>query len=185
MSHHLQVVRDPIVESIPALRAFARSLARDPVEADDLVQETLTKAIAKIDQFEPGTRLRSWLFTILRNTFYTRCAKMRRERPGEADCVSTQPWSPAGQDWSAELRIVLAAVKRLPPAQRETLVLVAMLGVEYEEAAQICGCPVGTIKSRLNRARVQLKALLRMETASSPAPARLSAARQRRPVAVE
>ena len=78
----VHALHDPIVEAIPALRAFARSLARDPAEADDLVQETLTKAIARIDQFQPGTRLRSWLFTILRNTFYTRYGKMSREGRG-------------------------------------------------------------------------------------------------------
>lgn len=179
----VHALHDPIVEAIPALRAFARSLARDPAEADDLVQETLTKAIARIDQFQPGTRLRSWLFTILRNTFYTRYGKMSRERPGDADCVSSLPWTPATQEWSAELRTVLTAVRRLPQAQREALVLVAMLGVEYEEAAQICGCPIGTIKSRLNRARSQLTALLTEGTGASPARARPSAPRRRRPAA--
>jgi RNA polymerase sigma factor (sigma-70 family) len=158
---YVHALHDPIVKSIPALRAFARSLVRDPVEADDLVQETLAKAITKIDQFEPGTRLQSWLFTILRNTFYTRCRKTNRERPGDVDCVSALPWSQATQEWSAELRSVLTAVRRLPQTQREVLVLVAMLGVEYEEAAKICGCPIGTIKSRLNRARAQLKAALK------------------------
>ena len=151
---------DPILNSIPALRAFARSLTHDPTEADDLVQETLTKAIAKLHQFEPGTRLRSWLFTIMRNSFHTRRGRRGREPTGAADCVSGKPWAAASQDWSAELRQTLDAVRRLPRTQRETLVLVAMLGLGYDEAARICGCPIGTIKSRLNRARARLRAAL-------------------------
>ncbi|TPE51776.1 sigma-70 family RNA polymerase sigma factor [Amaricoccus solimangrovi] len=149
-----------MVELIPALRAFARSLARDPTEADDLVQETLMKAIANTDKFQPGTRLRSWLFTIMRNSFSTRCVKANRERPGGADCVSALPWTEATQHWSSELREVMTAIRTLPRAQREVLVLVAMLGIEYDEAARICDCPIGTIKSRLNRAREQLRLAL-------------------------
>jgi RNA polymerase sigma factor (sigma-70 family) len=181
----VHVLYEPIVQSIPALRAFARSFVQDSVEADDLVQETLTKAIAKVDQFKPGTRLRSWLFTILRNTFNTRYEKMRRERPGEPNCVAALPWVPATQEWSAELRAVLSAVRRLPYVQREVLVLVAMLGVEYDEAAKICDCPIGTIKSRLNRARTHLKALLEAKNAGQPAQKPPSAPRCHVPIAVE
>jgi RNA polymerase sigma factor (sigma-70 family) len=172
------------VESIPALRAFARSLVNDPTEADDLIQETLTKAIAKAHQFQPGTQLRSWLFTILRNTFYTRYGKMKRESPGGPDCVAALPWVPATQEWSAELRAVMAAVRRLPRTQREALVLVAMLGVEYEEAARICDCPIGTIKSRLNRARAHLKALLEAKDDSPSVPKPPSAPRRCASIAV-
>ncbi len=149
-----------VVEFIPALRAFARSLSRDPAEVDDLVQETLTKAVANIDKFEPGTRLRSWLFTIMRNTHYSRSVKRNRERPGDADCVSGLAWHLPTQEWSVELREVLTAVSKLPRPQREVLVLIAMLGINYDEAARICDCPIGTIKSRLNRARAQLKVAL-------------------------
>jgi RNA polymerase sigma factor (sigma-70 family) len=153
-------LHEPIIELIPALRAFARSLTRDPTEADDLVQETLMKAIANTDKFEPGTRLRSWLFTIMRNTFSTRYIKMKREPTGRTECVSTTQRGEAAQQWSLELREVLAAVQRLPRANREVLVLVAMLDTSYEEMARICECPVGTIKSRLNRARRQLREML-------------------------
>lgn len=160
-----------VVELIPALRAFARSLTRDPAEVDDLVQETLTKAIANIEKFEPGTRLRSWLFTIMRNTHYSRSVKRNRERPGDADCVSSLPFSQPTQEWSMELREVLTAVSRLPQQQREVLVLIAMLGINYDEAARICDCPIGTIKSRLNRARAQLKAALEPPDPGPPAEA--------------
>lgn len=153
-------LNEPIIELIPALRAFARSLTRDADEADDLVQETLMKAIANSDKFEPGTHLHSWLFTILRNSFSTRYVKMKREPTGAMECVSTWPRGEAAQQWALELSEVLAAIQRLPRLNREVLILVAMLGTRYEEAALICGCPVGTIKSRLNRARRQLREML-------------------------
>lgn len=132
------------------------------------------KAIANSDKFEPGTRLRAWLFTILRNTFSTRYVKMKREPTGGMDCVSTLPRGEAAQQWSLELREVLTAIRRLPRANREVLVLVAMPGTSYEEAAEVCECPVGTIKSRLSRARRQLREILDfppLPPASAPPPA--------------
>ncbi|WP_348629022.1 sigma-70 family RNA polymerase sigma factor [Mesorhizobium sp. YM1C-6-2] len=145
-----------IVDLIPALRAFARTFYRDSYDADDLVQETLTKAIDNISLFAPGTRLKSWLFTIMRNTFLTKVKKYNRERPGDADCVSLEGKSNPAQEWSQAVYEVEAAMLRLPQDQREVLVLVAILGTGYEEAATICECAVGTIKSRLNRARAAL-----------------------------
>ncbi len=141
-----------VVQIIPALRAFARTFCRDPNDADDLVQETLTKAIASLDSFEPGTRLKSWLFTIMRNTFYTKIKVATRESPGAMDCVSAQPISAASQEWSIRGQEVRDAINKLPRSHREVLVLVGMLGMSYEETAAICGCAIGTIKSRLNRA---------------------------------
>jgi RNA polymerase sigma factor (sigma-70 family) len=149
-----------VVELIPALRAFARTFCRNPTDADDLVQETLTKAIGNLDKFEKGTRLKSWLFTIMRNTFYTRIKLAVREAPGDADCISAQPSVEAGQEWSMRGYEVQQAINRLPPAQREVLILIGMLGVSYEETASICGCAIGTIKSRLNRARANILELL-------------------------
>lgn len=143
-----------IVEIIPALRAFARTFCRNPADADDLAQETLTKALANLDKFEPGTRMKSWLFTIMRNTFYTRVRIAAREAPGAAECVSDRPAMEATQEWSVRGGEVRDAINRLPPHQREVLVLIGVLGMSYEEAAEICGCAVGTIKSRLNRARL-------------------------------
>lgn len=147
---------ETIVDLIPALRAFARSFCRDPSDADDLVQETLTKGIAHIDRFEPGTRMKSWLFTIMRNTFYTRIRISNREAPGLADCVSAMPVAEATQEWSLRGQELKEAIDRLPPHYREVLVLIGVLGVSYEEAAAICGCAIGTVKSRLNRGRAHL-----------------------------
>lgn len=141
---------------LPALRAFARTFYRDAQDADDLVQETLVRALASFDRFEPGTRLKSWLFTIMRNTFYTKIRVYVREAPGAADCVSTSPTTEAHQEWSVRNKEVEAAINRLHPHQREVLVLIGVLGVSYEDAASICECPVGTIKSRLNRARASV-----------------------------
>ncbi len=145
-----------IVQLIPALRAFARTFYRDPNEADDLVQDTLMRALTAIHQFRPGTSMKSWLFTIMRNTFYTRIRIEKREAPGAADCVSTRPASDATQEWSARGREIAAAIQRLPEQQREVIMLIGVLGVSYEEAADICGCAMGTIKSRLHRARSRL-----------------------------
>lgn len=145
-----------IVRLIPALRAFARSFYREVGEADDLVQETLTRALSSIHQFRPGTSMKSWLFTIMRNAFYTRIRIERREAPGAAECASLRPASDPTQEWSARGREVARAIGRLPGQQREVLVLVGVLGVSYDEAAGICGCAMGTIKSRLSRARLRL-----------------------------
>jgi RNA polymerase sigma factor (sigma-70 family) len=149
-----------IVELIPALRAFARTFYRDPDNADDLVQETLTKGLANIDKFEPGTRMKSWLFTIMRNAYYTRIKVALREAPGLIDCASSRPISEASQEWSVQSKEVHEAIQKLPAQQREVLMLIGVLGVSYEEAAEICGCAMGTVKSRLNRARVNLLDLL-------------------------
>jgi RNA polymerase sigma factor (sigma-70 family) len=145
-----------VVALIPALRAFAMSFCRDATEADDLVQETLLKGIANIHRFEPGTRMKSWLFTIMRNTHYTRAKVRARERPGAETCVSAQPMSMPSQEWSIRGREVVRAVHSLPAQQREVLVLIAVLGMSYVEAAEVCGCAVGTVKSRLSRARHEL-----------------------------
>jgi RNA polymerase sigma-70 factor (ECF subfamily) len=149
------VGKEEIVALIPALRAFARSLCRNDADADDLVQETLTRAIVGLHRFEPGTRLKSWLFTIMRNAFYTRLAKDRRQPPAAVDCASPAAGE-SPQEWRAHFADFRAALRRLPPQQREVLLLIGMLGESYEDTAAICGCAVGTVKSRLNRARQAL-----------------------------
>lgn len=156
-----------IVEMLPALRAFARSFHRDREEADDLVQETLTKGLANLHQFRPGTSMKSWLFTIMRNTFYTRIKRSRREGPGAAECVSGRPAGNQTQEWSTRGREIAEAIQRLPLEQREVLLLVGVLGQSYEEAADICGCAMGTVKSRLNRARLRLLREMGEETVAS------------------
>ncbi len=145
-----------IVEIIPALRAFARTFCRNPTDADDLVQDTLMKGLANIDKFETGTRMKSWLFTIMRNTFYTKIKAYVREAPGGEACISDRPAVEAPQEWSIRSREVRDAIDRLPRHQQEVLVLVGVLGTSYEDTASICNCTVGTIKSRLNRARIQV-----------------------------
>lgn len=149
-------VRADIAAMIPALRAFARSMIPDRSEADDLVQETLLRGIANIHLFRPGTNLKSWLFTIMRNTFYTNVKLRRRERPGDADCVAGTRAVQPTQEWALRGEEIRQALDRLSPEQREVVVLVGALGVSYEDAAVICGCAVGTIKSRLNRARARI-----------------------------
>lgn len=149
-----------IVELIPALRAFARTFYRDPNDADDLVQETLTKGLSHLHQFEAGSSMKSWLFTIMRNTFYTKIKVSKREAPGSADCVSARPMVGATQEWSARGLEIHNAIQRLPEQQREVMMLIGVLGMSYEEAATICNCAIGTIKSRLNRARLRLLAEL-------------------------
>ena len=149
-----------VVELIPALRAFSMSFCRERGEADDLVQETLLRGLANIHRFEPGTKLKSWLFTIMRNTHYTRAKVNARERPGAEGCASDRPTSLPSQEWSVRGQEVVRAVDALPAQQREVVVLIAMLGVSYLEAADICGCRIGTVKSRLSRARRELVARL-------------------------
>jgi RNA polymerase sigma factor (sigma-70 family) len=141
-----------VVRIIPALRTYARSLTRGD-DDDDLVQETLTKALANTDKFRPGTNLRAWLFTIMRNTFYTNVGRRARERTGTADCVSSLAMVPPTQEWNVRGREVMRAVAQLPDQYREMLILVVMLGESYEASAEICNCAVGTVKSRVNRAR--------------------------------
>ena len=159
-------LRHALVESIPVLRAYAWGLLRRPQDVDDLVQETLTKAISRATSFQPGTNLRAWLVTIMRNTFYTAARKQSRERTGVADCVSTTLSVPPTQEWKVAGNEVIKAIRGLPLQYRETLVLVVMLGESYEATARLVGVPIGTVKSRVNRAR-----MLVMEQLGEAAPA--------------
>lgn len=156
-------LRDALLGAVPSLRAFGISLCGNVDRADDLVQDTLVRALSHIDSFEKGTNLNAWLFTILRNLFHSEYRKRRREVE-DADGVysaklATQPDQHSRLDFS-DFREALA---QLPPDQREALLLVGASGFSYEEAADICGCAVGTIKSRVNRARVRLSALLSVD----------------------
>jgi len=155
--------RDAMTGFLPSLRAFAFSLSRNSADADDLVQETLTKAWAHRERFEPGSNLRAWLFTILRNSWYTGASKRRREVPDEEGRYAAGLTAEASQEWSAELTSLQAALNALPPDHREAIVMVGAAGLSYQEAADIAGCAVGTIKSRVNRARHRLALLLEME----------------------
>jgi RNA polymerase sigma factor (sigma-70 family) len=145
-------ISSDVVRIIPALRTYARALTRGE-DYEDLLQETLTKALANTDKFRPGTNLRAWLFTIMRNTFYTNVSRRARERTGAADCVSGLATVPATQEWNIRGGEIMRVVAQLPDQYREMLILVVMLGESYETSAQICNCAVGTVKSRVNRAR--------------------------------
>lgn len=155
--------RDDVVAMIPALRAFAWSLAHNGSDADDLVQDTLIKAWTNRDKFEMGTNLRAWLFTILRNTYYTQVTRRRREVRDETGEIAGSLKIEASQDWSVTLSGLQTALAQLPDEHREALILVGAAGLSYEEAAEICGCALGTIKSRVNRARNRLLKLMDAE----------------------
>jgi len=149
-----------LAQVIPHLRAFGRSLSGSRDLADDLVQETLLKAWAARKRFQAGTNMRAWTFIILRNLFLS---QMRRARfKGEWDEITASKMlaAPASQDRHVELGDMQRALLHLPQPQREALILVGAGGFAYEEAAEICGCAVGTIKSRVARGRVALEALL-------------------------
>jgi RNA polymerase sigma-70 factor (ECF subfamily) len=169
-------IRDQILAAVPSLRAFAISLCGNVDRADDLVQETLLRALANIDSFQPGTNLPAWLFTILRNLFRSECRKRRREVEDAdgsyAETLKAQP----SQTSHVEFQEFRTALAKVPPDQREALILVGASGFSYEEAAEICGCAVGTIKSRVNRARTRLAQLLHIENPNDFGPDRATRA---------
>jgi RNA polymerase sigma-70 factor (ECF subfamily) len=150
------------------LRAFARSLGHDPSRADDLVQETILKAWSNLGSFKEGTNMRAWLFTILRNTFYSEIRKHRREVEDIDGRFAAQISEKPAQQGVMDLRDFNDAFATLPPDQREALTLVGASGFSYEEAAAVCGCAVGTVKSRVNRARARLLELLHDDDKDGP-----------------
>jgi len=152
--------RTDLLSTIPKLRAFAISLVGDIDRADDLVQNTILRAWEKHDKFEPGTNLRAWLFTVLRNIFYSECRKWRREIEDADEKFSARLAILPAQQHCAEFGELRSALMQLSAEQREAILLVAAEGLGYEEAAVICEVPVGTIKSRVNRARARLAELL-------------------------
>src|SRR6202007_874086 len=141
-------LRDDILASVPSLRAFAISLSGNGDRADDLVQETLLRALANIDSFQPGSNLPAWLFTILRNLFRSEYRKRRREVEDTDGSYAETLKSHPEQHSRVEFEEFRVALAKLPPDQREALLLVGATGFSYEEAAAICECAVGTIKSR-------------------------------------
>ena len=148
-----------IIEQIPGLRRFARYLARDADHADDLVQETLIRALAALPQLDPSGNLRAWLFTILQNVLRGEWRRRRRS-PVRLDVPfdnAPEPVKSGGQIESASLNELAGAIRKLPPRFREVLMLCGVEGFDYEEAAKILRVPVGTIRSRLSRARALLK----------------------------
>jgi len=149
-----------MVQLVPQLHTFARSLCRDGVHADDLVQEALLRAIDNIERFKPGTNLKAWLFTIVRNEHYSQLRRRKFEAHDISSDVLPEPSVPPDHDGELELRDLNRALAMLSAGQRAALILVSASGFSYEEAAAICGCAVGTIKSRVARARTSLLAML-------------------------
>jgi RNA polymerase sigma-70 factor (ECF subfamily) len=153
-----------------SLRAFAVSLTGRHDRADDLVQDTIMKAWAKKTSFEPGTNMKAWLFTILRNEFYSQIRKSGREIQDSDGYYTEQLSSHPGQYGALDLQDFKVALDKLPDDQKEAIILIGASGFSYEEAAEICGCAIGTIKSRVNRARTRLAELLNVDGESDFGP---------------
>jgi RNA polymerase sigma-70 factor (ECF subfamily) len=148
------------VEAIPMLRGFARSISGNHDRADDLVQETLVKAIANRDKFKMGTNLHAWLVTILRNQFYSEGRRRWREVSDAEGTHAARLVEQPAHSGRLELVEFMAALQVLPEDQREALILVGASGLSYEEAAEVLGTRVGTVKSRVSRARRRLETLI-------------------------
>ncbi len=155
--------RDQLPDHIPALRAFAVSLTRNMTEADDLVQDTILKAWSKFDRFTPGTDLRAWLFTILRNTFFSARRKTRREVADPDGIHAGGLFEAPAHDGRLAMGDFRRAFDQLSAEHREVLILVGANGYSYEEAGEMMGVATGTAKSRANRARARLAELLKLE----------------------
>ncbi len=152
--------RDEMVEHLPSMRAFAMSLTRDSAAADDLVQDSILKAWKNFDKFSKGSNMRAWLFTILRNTFYSDLRKSRREVSDTDGAMAATLSEKPHHDGRLAMADFEKVFGQLPVEQREALVLVGASGLSYEEAARTCGVALGTIKSRVNRGRLRLIELL-------------------------
>ncbi|MCB1399401.1 MAG: RNA polymerase sigma factor [Rhodobacteraceae bacterium] len=155
--------RDELPDHLGALRAFALSLTRNSAAADDLVQDTIVKAWTNIDKFQQGTNLRAWLFTILRNTFYSNRRKLKREVADPDGIHAATLYEKPAHDGRLAMGDFLQAFDQLSPEHREVLILVGASGFSYEETAGMLGVAVGTVKSRANRARARLAELLHLD----------------------
>lgn len=152
--------RDELLEGLKSLRGFARTFHSDPARADDLVQETMLKAWSKREQFKPGTNMRAWLFTILRNTYLSEIRKTKREVDDADGSLVGGLVSKPAQDGHMAIQDFRAALNELNEDQREALILIGASGFSYEEAAEIIGVAPGTVKSRVSRARQRLAELM-------------------------
>jgi RNA polymerase sigma-70 factor (ECF subfamily) len=163
-------LRDDITQHMPHLRGIARLLARDRALAEDLVQETMLRAISHADQFQPGTNLKAWLTTILRNSYFNEKRSQRRLAEYSASTAGRASAARGQQEHRLQMRDLKRAMVHLPAAQREALALVGASGYSYEEAAKMTGCAVGTMKSRVSRARFELQSMLDGGGAALPPP---------------
>jgi RNA polymerase sigma-70 factor, ECF subfamily len=157
--------RDAMLEALPNLRAFAISLTGNSDRADDCVQNAILKALNNRERFEPGSNMRAWLFTILRNSFFSEHRKRRHEVQDTDGAYAAELTTPPDQAAKLDLQDVQTALAKIPSKQREALVLVASEGLAYEQVAEITGVAVGTVKSRVSRARQRLAELMGIEAA--------------------
>jgi RNA polymerase sigma-70 factor (ECF subfamily) len=165
--------RADLILLLPALRGYARFLVRDAAEADDLVQDAVVRALGALSQFQPGTNLRAWLFTILRNAFHEQARRRRTERKALQQSFDTDEVRAAAQHSRLDLADLQRHMFALSPLLREALVLVGAQQLSYDEAAMICSVPVGTMKARVSRARRQLAhSMARPEPSTHNEPAR-------------
>ena len=164
-----------LLATLPSLRAFAVSLSGRHDKADDLVQDTVMKAWAKQESFELGTNMKAWLFTILRNEFYSQMRKRGREVQDTDGAFTERMAVHPSQYGIVDLNDFRKALDRLPDDQREAIILIGASGFSYEEAAEICHCAVGTMKSRVSRARTKLQELLQVAGESDYGPDSVSA----------
>ena len=153
-------LRTDMLRLLPDLRAFARFLVRDRTAADDLVQDTVVRALGALPQFQPGTNLKAWLFTILRNLFFEQSRRRRREAAALSAHLPTEAAVRPDQADAAEMRDLEQVLWRLSPVLREALVLVGAQELTHDEAAAICAVPVGTMKARVSRARTELSRIM-------------------------
>ncbi|MBB4265918.1 sigma-70 family RNA polymerase sigma factor [Roseospira visakhapatnamensis] len=157
-----------LIDALPHMRAFAYSLTSDRALADDLAQEAATRALSNSDSFQPGTNFRAWVFTIVRNTFYSEFRRSWRRHEQADEDGMLRASEPSSQQAALELDDFRRAFACLTDEQREVLVLVGAAGFDYEQAAAIAGCATGTVKSRVSRARRELRTLLESDALSGP-----------------
>lgn len=162
-------VKNELLECLPQMRAFAHFLVRDPERVDDLVQEATVRVLSSADQFKPGTNFKAWVFTIIRNLYLNDLRKARRyvDTDDTSDEYAKRSSSPATQESSVEFRNFFRAFWKLGEEHREVLMLVGASGFSYERASEICGCEIGTVKSRVSRARKELKKMCEQEAGAS------------------
>ena len=162
-------LRGEMLQLLPDLRAFARFLVRNPTAADDLVQDTVVRALGALPQFQAGTNLKAWLFTILRNLFFEQSRRRRREAAALSAHLPVEESVRPDQTDAAEVRDLELVLWQLSPVLREALVLVGAQELTYDEAAAICSVPVGTMKARVSRARTALTSIMQLACSLQPA----------------
>lgn len=155
--------KDELVTHLPAVRAFALSLTRNRAVADDMMQDTVLKAWSNMDKFTPGTNMRAWLFTILRNNYYSSRRKLNREVADVDSAFSDKLAVKPDHDGRLQMADFKVAFDQLGDEHREALILVGASGYSYDDAAEMCGVAPGTMKSRVNRARAKLTEMLELD----------------------